>query len=253
MESTQRPVGALTRRCPMYLANSDDVSFWSTLPGILTALAGVIAALGTLVLALHKAGLIGSRKAGTGETTDDSTPDSESNDLEPAGTTSTATRSPLRSAPAILSRQKVDAMLVRLDYFEKRRNPAGHGMAHSYVVRAVGDAVVVEDHATGLVWEKSASAQAMTRGATTGYIDGLNTKSFAGYADWRLPTTEEAMSLMETEPNEGFHVANVFGRGCNIMWTADETADGRGWLIYFHDGVLVTEPAEFNSFVRAVR
>ncbi|MCB9501891.1 MAG: DUF1566 domain-containing protein [Deferribacteres bacterium] len=34
------------------------------------------------------------------------------------------------------------------------------------------------------------------------YIDSLNKANFAGYSDWRLPTLEEAMTLMEPEKKE---------------------------------------------------
>src|SRR5262249_12345895 len=71
-----------------------------------------------------------------------------------------------------------------------------------------------------------------------------------GFADWRLPTLEEAMSLMTTPdeglsregrrddaPKEVYHLARVFERaGAYFMWTTDLLAPGRGWVVYFREG-----------------
>jgi hypothetical protein len=159
----------------------------------------------------------------------------------------------LRSAPAVLSSAKVDAMLVRLDYFERRRNPSGKGVAHRYAARAIGDAVVVDDGATGLTWQKVASEDPMTFDKATAWVDDLNGRRWAGFTDWRLPTAEEAMSLMEPDPADDFHIARAFSRGGNFIWTADRPPDGGGWVVYFYDAILVSESERFNAWVRAVR
>jgi hypothetical protein len=233
-------------------------SFWTTIPGILTALAGVIAAVGSLVATFSKAGFLG-RRGRVGENDASGTP---TDGPGPSGRTATAREtgrpaSPevrtLRSAPAVLSSAKVEAMLVRLDFFEKRRNPAGEGVAHLYSARAIGDAVVVDDGVTGLTWQKVASPEPMTLQKAATYVDGLNARRFAGFIDWRLPTAEEAMSLMEPEPSDDFHIAPAFSRGGNFIWTADRPPEGGGWVIYFYDGVLAAESEAFNAWVRAVR
>ena len=104
----------------------------------------------------------------------------------------------------------------------------------------------------GLTWNWARSAS-MTLGEAERYIRGLNAESFAGFSDWRLPTLEEAMSLMEPAARDQLHVDPVFARGVNFIWTADRVADGRGLVIYFYDGILRPERIEFNAGVRAIR
>lgn len=239
-------------------------SFWTTIPGILTALAGVLAAVGSLVATFNKAGLLGRRGRGdgaaaagdesgkgSGKTLDASGPSGSG--ATPASEGPAAAPTAVRSAPAVLSSGKVGAMLVRLDYFEKRRNPAGKGVTHLYSARVIGEAVVVDDGATGLTWAKEASPRPLTLEKAQTYLDDLNGRRFAGYTDWRLPTAEEAMSLMEPRPSDDFYLAAPFSRSGNFIWTADRPPEGGGWVVYFYDAVLAVESEAFNAWVRAVR
>ena len=232
-----------------------DGSFWSSIPAILTAVAGVIAAVGSLAAVLIKGKREARAKAASAEA---AAPAGEGlGGSAESGASARAGGAPaavtLRSAPAVLSPAKVEAMLVRLGCYEKRRNPAGRGFAHRYAARAIGDAVVVEDGATGLTWQKVASPEPMTIERAAAYLDDLNGRRFAGFTDWRLPTAEEAMSLMEPRPTDDFHIAPALGRGGNFVWTADRPPDGGGWVVYFYDALLAVESEAFNAWVRAVR
>ena len=243
-----------------------DGSFWSSIPAILTAVAGVIAAVGSLAAVLIKgkrearakvASAEAAAPAGEGLGGSAESGASARAGGAPAARDGTSPAAPaavtLRSAPAVLSPAKVEAMLVRLGCYEKRRNPAGKGFAHRYAARAIGDAVVVEDGATGLTWQKVASSEPMTIERAAAYVDDLNGRRFAGFTDWRLPTAEEAMSLMEPRPTDDFHIAPALGRGGNFVWTADRPPDGGGWVVYFYDAILAVESEAFNAWVRAVR
>jgi len=158
----------------------------------------------------------------------------------------------LRSVAVTLSSDQVNAMLVKGGFYDKKRNASGKGIAHEYESQAIGDAVVVVDHATGLMWQKAGS-NTMNLADATNYINRLNAEKFAGFSDWRLPTLEEAMSLMEPQAHDEFHIDPVFQRGVNFIWTADRTPDGRGWVLYFYDGILAAEQADFNAWTRPVR
>ena len=74
----------------------------------------------------------------------------------------------------------------------------------------------------------------------------LNAGGHAGYRDWRLPTAEEAASLMEKTPIDGRHIDPVFGRGVNFIWTADRTPSGDAYVAYWFDGRLATERPTFT-------
>lgn len=222
----------------------EEKSFWSSVPGILTAFGGVIAAIASLIGALYSAGIVGGPRGQSSETAL-----ARSEPVKPPPGEAIA----LRSAPAIVSDAQLDALLGTRGFYEKARNPGGAGVAHRYETRVVGDASVVVDHATRLMWQKGGS-QPMTPSDTGGYIASLNTRRFAGFDDWRLPTAEEAMSLMEPRPaDDGLHLATAFQRGVNFIWAGDKRPDGRAWVVYFFDGIIQPEQPTFNAWVRAVR
>ena len=158
----------------------------------------------------------------------------------------------LRSVPAVLSHDEVNAMLVRHGFYDQDLNAGGKGIRHDYEAQVIASKVVVLDHATGLMWQKGGS-ETMALADADSYIGRLNTARFAGFADWRLPTVEEAMSLMEPQAHDELHVDPVFQKGINFIWTADLTPAGRGWVLYFYNGFLRSEPVEFNAWIRAVR
>lgn len=158
----------------------------------------------------------------------------------------------LRSAAATLSSNQVDVMLVKQGLYDKTRNASGKGVVHQYEPQIAGDEVVIVDHATGLMWLKGGfDAMDLTDAASN--INRLNAEIFAGFNDWRLPTLEEAMTLMEPQAHDNFHIDPVFQKGVNFIWTADRTPNGRGWVVYFHDGILAAENIEFNAWTRPVR
>ncbi len=228
---------------------SNKESFWSSFQGILTALAGVITAVGSLLGVLYSVGIIGQHQ--NGQPPSDPPPAVET-PAEPELGVPGESITRLRDLPAILSEDKVDAMLATHDFYDKVRNANGEGITHRYESQAIGDAVVVVDHATGLMWQKG-GADPTTLANADDDIGRLNMERFAGFSDWRLPTLEEAMSLMEPRAHDGLHIAPVFTRGVNFIWTADRTWDERGWVLYFYDGILIPERVQFNAWVRGVR
>lgn len=227
-----------------------DGSFWSTLPGILTALAGLIAAVGSLVGVLYSSGVIGKRQA--------STPAGRSEDEAGAAPPPPPVPAPpavrLRGAPTVLSSDALQAVLVRHGFFEARRHPSGRGPVHRYDVRMAGTMALVSDGATGLVWQQGGSERPMPFESVRAHLDRLNADRAGGFDDWRMPTADEVLSLLEPEATAGLHIASVFQPRVGIVWTADHTPrPERGWVVYFADGIIAAEPHGFNAWVRAVR
>jgi len=86
------------------------------------------------------------------------------------------------------------------------------------------------------------------------YIRELNNKSFAGFTDWRLPTLEEAMSLMETQKKNGnLYSDSKFGQTQRSIWTADKDSAGRAWYVSFSVGFCYLNDLGHDYYVRAVR
>ena len=163
----------------------------------------------------------------------------------------------LRTAPiSTLSDSQVVIMLTEKGFFDQRKNKFGVGMHNEFGdLELESGAVVVVDSATGLVWQQSGSS-GLTVEEARKYVQGLRDKKYAGFSDWRLPTLEEAMSLMEPKKNEaGLYIDPIFDKSQELIWTADSKGTSNGWLVYFGSGrcSLVNIDGYGYACVRAVR
>ena len=152
-----------------------------------------------------------------------------------------------------LSESDVNEMIIRHGFYERDRNPGGNGFYHQYKLQEIKRDKVVLDEATGLIWQQSGSDSNMIFKNVEKWITKLNRKRFAGFSDWRLPTLEEAMSLMEPKKNNERYINPIFDSKQYWIFTADEVQGESGaWILYLYDGSC------FNLFylplyVRAVR
>ena len=150
--------------------------------------------------------------------------------------------------------ETVQIMLRNKGIFDSRRNPSGPGISHKY--EAQNGETVVYDHATGLMWQQSGSRNDMNYERAKNYISELNREQFAGYIDWRLPTLEEAMSLMEPiQENNNLHIDQIFDSCQMMIWTSDFRRDSMSWVVRFDAGYCdyVYNDSNNNYSVRAVR
>jgi len=161
----------------------------------------------------------------------------------------------LRSQPLdALSFNEAQKMLQAKDFFASDWNPSGKGPQHQYEVKEKDGEKLVIDHATGLTWQQAGSSNSMTYADAEKYVRDLNAKKFAGFNDWRLPTLEEAMSLMEPKPSGDLYIDPVFDRTQRWIWTADK-ADSAGvaWVAHFSVGICRHGLVADGAFVRVVR
>ena len=161
----------------------------------------------------------------------------------------------LRSHPLNnLSDDDAIDMLKERYFFDASRNAQGKGLQHQYEVITREGKKLVIDHTTGLTWQQSGSTNYITYTDAEAYIRDLNRQRFAGYNDWRVPTLEEAMSLMEPQEKKGgLYTDPVFDETQRWIWTADQYSGGRAWCVLFRDGGCGHGVIGFNYYVRAVR
>jgi hypothetical protein len=159
----------------------------------------------------------------------------------------------LRATPrSDLSVEAVKEMLARKGLFDLDRNRTGRGFASQY--EAQHDGQVLFDRSSGLAWQRSGSVEPMTFQKAMEYVAYLNRRTFAGGSDWRLPTLEEAMSLMEPEVNgAALHIDSRFDAAQQHMWTADGWGSS-AWVVHLDYGYCQHYGSSTaTTYVRAVR
>lgn len=165
----------------------------------------------------------------------------------------------LRSTPTILSESDVKAMLRKYDFFcyeyewsKDWSNPQGKGIDHKFTIRQNGE--MVFDHATGLMWQQGGSSESISFLEAEKYVRDSNARRFAGFNDWRLPTLEEAMSLVEREENtDGMYIDPIFDRAQWWIWTTDKSSASSCWAVLVLGGSCGHHHLSYGSYVRLVR
>ena len=124
---------------------------------------------------------------------------------------------------------------------------------HRYSIDESQELRRITDEASGLQWLVWSRPMAVVcSGEFNGYmqfsilrscVGQLNAKAFGGFSDWRIPTVEELMSLMELDAapvvgrDEKFHVDPRFEPQGGCYWTADSVAEAVSdwlWTVCFH-------------------
>lgn len=73
-----------------------------------------------------------------------------------------------------------------------------------------------------------------------------STLDYAGYTDWKLPTSDEMMEVSKQE--------RVFknNRGADF-WTSTPTMDGKYYVVFTVDGFRYDRPTSQSNYIRCVR
>ena len=109
----------------------------------------------------------------------------------------------------------------------------------------VADSDTIIDGAKRLVWLKKDTWQMagkwMAQRQVIEFAGSLNRKRFAGFSNWRLPTTVEAKSLFDKKQKNSDHMGKViylsdlFDPGCGLTcWTKTLNKSDKGLVIRFH-------------------
>ncbi|MFQ5627862.1 MAG: DUF1566 domain-containing protein [bacterium] len=163
-----------------------------------------------------------------------------------------------RKTSLVLTEDDAMAMIREKDFCDLQKNPGGKSIRHKFErVENDGKRLVI-DHATGLFWQQSGSSEQLAFQDAHRSVQKLNADKYAGYHDWRLPTLEEAMSLMRARLSEaGLFIDPVFDKTQRWIWTADKCTEGTSgfvWVVYFDYGYCYGYYASnYSSYFRAVR
>lgn len=168
-----------------------------------------------------------------------------------------------RSTPKSISLSELKTIFKKYDFYfldiefpDSSLNEfkgKGKGINNEFELQSLGS--VVFDKTTGLYWERDGSTTTIQFDHVNDYIENLNAKQFGGYSDWRLPTIEEALSLiipLKNEVNE-FHIDSIFGHK-KWIWTSDRIEKFGVWIIDYSTATCgVGLSNKDKGFIRAVR
>jgi len=152
----------------------------------------------------------------------------------------------------------VQNFLKKENIFHKSWNAYGKGIKHEYKLMKKDSGDVIIDYTTNLMWQKGGSEKLPTK-KTVEYADGkiyldeINSKYYGGYSDWRLPTLEEGMSLIEPTPYDGLYLSPYFDyKQIGILTSDYDSEVYQQWvIIFFYGGCNATLIDSW--FVKAVR
>lgn len=138
----------------------------------------------------------------------------------------------LPSNQATLTDDEAQSIVKKWQFWDAAVNPAGAFENH---LKQSGSHTLV-DQRTGLMWQRHGldinSIRTMHR-----KINEVNDKRFAGHSDWRLPSLEEAMSLMESVANEkGLHLNSNFSQEQPFIFVAAQRSPGGYWFVDYKQG-----------------
>jgi hypothetical protein len=159
----------------------------------------------------------------------------------------------LPSLPAYIQEEEIGDLIRKWNFFDSEYNPGGR-FANCLVDS--GDERTVIDLKTGLMWQRGGldinSIRQMRKD-----IEKIHAVGFAGYHDWRLPTVEEAMSLMEHEPNgKTMHLHPCFSRNQPFIFVEARRRPGGYWFVDYKQGRAFwssgTIPGGFGRLVRSL-
>ncbi len=125
---------------------------------------------------------------------------------------------------------------------------------HRYELKPIGDGDVVIDHTTELMWHQAGSSEYFNLKKANKWLKTINKKSYAGFDDWRLPTLEEASSLLEFSAKSGKFIHTIFDEKQWGTWTDDKSDKGHAWIVTYVNGTISEVQAGTPAtFVRPVR
>lgn len=153
----------------------------------------------------------------------------------------------------IINDEDLLGIIKRYNFFEAELHPAGR---FNNVLVDVADPGVVVDRRTNLMWQSGGIDIGSIRHIRAA-VERANETEFAGCSGWRLPTLEEALSLMEPVRNsKGLYLHMAFSREQPFIFVAAQRKPGGYWFVDFKQGRAFwssgTIPGGFGRLVRSL-
>ena len=153
-----------------------------------------------------------------------------------------------------LPEDQLHETIKKWNFYDKILNP--DGTFNNSLLDSKDDLTVI-DETTGLMWQQSGLDLCSIRKMGRNILE-LNEKGFAGYNDWRFPTVEEAMSLMESSENsKGLHLNMCFSKEQPFIFVATKRKPTGYWFVDYKQGKVYwssgTVPGGFARLCRTFK
>jgi hypothetical protein len=159
----------------------------------------------------------------------------------------------LPSEPDYINDDQIADVIRKWNFFDSEYNPSGR--FENSLVSSTSPEVII-DQRTSLMWQRDGLDINSIR-TIQKKIEEVNNQNFAGFSDWRLPTMEEAMSLMEPEQNiKGVFLKLCFSKEQPFIFVAAQRKPGGYWFVDYKQGRAFwssgTIPGGFGRLVRTI-
>ncbi|MBN1757776.1 MAG: DUF1566 domain-containing protein [Chitinispirillaceae bacterium] len=136
-------------------------------------------------------------------------------------------------------------------------NPKGRGIRLTKEGLSFEDSVVT-DTLTGIMWQRFASPRPVTFGKLESVITAMNTGRWQGYANWRMPTIEELLTLLTPDRNRfGHYLPDRWNSNADDIWSCNPACDSLSirwmWVVRMSHGRCNLGKPDIERSVLAVR
>lgn len=144
----------------------------------------------------------------------------------------------LRSQAKKMTGEQLKYFLKAKNIYEFRFNPDGN-FPNKLERLELNENSVIRDKATGLMWYNGKLSGKESYKNANEWIAKLKKEKYWGHSDWRMPTVEEAATLLEKIKNsKGLRINNVFPAKLNSIWTCDQDEKNNRWVILLTSGLI---------------
>jgi len=157
----------------------------------------------------------------------------------------------LPSEGRIINDDEISDVIKKWNFFDRELNPSGK--FENAFASTANDEIVV-DLRTELMWQTGSIDIGSIRHVHRKIVE-TNEAKFGGYSDWRLPTMEEAMSLIEPIKNgKDIYLNPCFSKEQPFIFVDAQRKPGGYWFVDFKQGRAFwssgTIPGGFGRLVR---
>ncbi|MGR3303823.1 MAG: Lcl C-terminal domain-containing protein, partial [Candidatus Scalindua sp.] len=131
----------------------------------------------------------------------------------------------------------------------------GRIVDHNYKLETIDGGKVVIDNFTGLMWHQSGSTGlGITWQKAEEWVEKLNRDGYAGFHNWRLPTLEEAASLLKQgKDGSVLYIDPIFDNTQKYIWTGDIYKKEDRWFVDLDQGNFTWSSKYIYGFNRNLR